>query len=221
MENYDFDERKEQLIKFLIKNKFLKTKKIIEAFKKVPRHLFVPHQFLNYAYDDLALPITEDSTISQPSTVATFLELIQPKKGEKILEVGTGSGWQACLLTYCVGNTGKIITLDINPEVIDFANKNIKKTNFKNIKIICADGSEGYKKESPYNKIIYTAATPNIPSNIIQQLKVNGIAIAPVGGKYFQTLKIIKKVSNKKILKSEYGQFQFVPLKGKLTLNNT
>ncbi|MGC8648998.1 MAG: protein-L-isoaspartate(D-aspartate) O-methyltransferase, partial [Candidatus Micrarchaeia archaeon] len=195
MNNDDFKKKNEELVKFLIQNKFLKTKRLITAFKKIPRHIFVPQQFIDYAYDDLALPITKNSTISQPSTVATMLELIQPKKNEKILEIGTGSGWQASLLAYIVGRYGKIITLDINKKVIEFATNNIKKTNLKNIKIIYRDGSYGYKDAAPYNKIIYTAAVSNIPNSVIQQLKINGVLIAPFGNKYFQTLKLIKRDS--------------------------
>jgi protein-L-isoaspartate(D-aspartate) O-methyltransferase len=213
----EFEEEKEKLIERLIASGALKTKRIIEAFRKVPRHLFVTEEYLKSAYLDVALPTIDDSTISQPTTVAIMTEALAPKKGEKILEVGTGSGWQACILAYCVGEKGKVITIDINPELVKFAKENIKKVGFKNIEVIMGDGSLGYEEEKPYSKIIITAACSSVPEPLIDQLKVGGKLVAPLGDLYSQKLIVLTKRSKGKTeIKELPGEFVFVPLKGKL-----
>ncbi|HLC59011.1 MAG TPA: protein-L-isoaspartate(D-aspartate) O-methyltransferase [archaeon] len=209
-------ERNEKLINHLIKAKAMKTKIIIEAFKKVPRHNFVLKTHLDQAYEDIALPIVGSSTISQPYTVATMLEHLQPKKNERVLEIGTGSGWQACLLAYCIGSKGKVVTIEIDWDVARFAKENMKSTKIKNIKNVEGDGSMGYEREAPYDKIIYTAATPQIPDIVIKQLKVGGKIIAPVGDLFEQVLTVVDKVSEKEIKKQKFDSFTFVPLRGKL-----
>jgi protein-L-isoaspartate(D-aspartate) O-methyltransferase len=210
-----FEEEKEKLIESLIASGSLKTKKIIEAFRKVPRHLFVVDEYLKSAYLDIALPTLENSTISQPTTVAIMTEALAPEEGEKILEVGTGSGWQACILAYCVGEKGKVITIDINPRLVEFAKKNIEKVGFKNIEVICGDGSLGYEKEKPYSKIIVTAACPSIPPPLLEQLKVGGRIVIPVGSEYAQRMLVVDKLKNGKLIKKDIGEFVFVKLIGK------
>jgi protein-L-isoaspartate(D-aspartate) O-methyltransferase len=187
----ELEEEKEKLIESLIASGSLKTKKIIEAFRKVPRHLFVVDEYLRSAYLDIALPTFDNSTISQPTTVAIMTEALAPEEGEKILEVGTGSGWQSCILAHCVGEKGKIITIDINPRLVEFAKENIKKLGFKNIEVICGDGSLGYEKEKPYHKIIVTAACPSIPPPLLEQLNIKGRMVIPVGSEYAQRMLVV------------------------------
>ena len=188
---------------------------IIDAFLAVPRDLFVLGDFAESAYLDIALPIVGGSTISQPTTVAMMLEALEPKSGEKVLEIGTGSGWQACLLSRCVGRKGSVVTIEINQGVADFAKSNIGKIKPSKVKTVVGDGSAGYPKEAPYNKIIYTAAAPSIPQEVISQLAVGGRLVAPVGSLTMQIMKIVDRASEKKVNEREIGTFQFVPLQGK------
>lgn len=204
------------MIAYLKEAGMLKTEKIINAFENIPRHLFVSVDKAEYAYDDIALQTVGESTISQPSTVAYMLELLQPKEGENVLEIGTGSGWEASLLAYCIGSKGLVVTIEIDPIVAEFGKHNIAKTGFKNIIKVVGDGSIGYPDKAPYDKIAYTAATPDIPRQMLVQLKAGGRIIAPVGTQFMQTMKVVDKISEKKIEEKEGAEFQFVPLKGQL-----
>jgi len=215
MNNQELNERKKQLIENLIRLNALKTSKIIEAFRKISRHKFVTKKYIDSAYEDMALPTIKGSTISQPYTVAFMLEKLQPKKGENILEIGAGSGWQACLLSYCVGEKGNVVTIEIDKEVADFAKENINKLKRENIELVYGDGSVGYENEAPYDKIIYTAAVPKIPETIFKQLKVGGRIVAPIGSTFEQVMTIIDKVSKNKFEEKRLESFLFVPLLGK------
>ncbi len=208
-----FEKKQKALIDHLVKHGILRTKSIIDAFTKVPRHLFIPEENLAYAYDDIALPTVNQSTISQPSTVALMLELLQPKAGDKILEIGTGSAWEACLLSRCAS---KVVTIEIDPEVEAFARSNIAMMGFTNIDPVSGDGSAGYMKDAPYDKITYTAATPAVSEQVLKQLKVKGRVVAPVGSMLLQTMKVMIKESESKIEEKSYGTYQFIPLGGKL-----
>lgn len=209
----DFQSEKERLIKHLIEQKALKTPRIIEAFRKIPRHLFVPEEHLSYAYEDYPLPTIGGQTISQPYTVAIMTEALEPKLGEKILEIGSGSGWQAAILGYCVDKKGKIITLEIDPDLVEFAKKNIKKVKLKNVEIICDDGKLGYPKEAPYDKCIITAACDGIPKLVIEQTKIGGRIVAPVNSFFGQSMIVADKISESKLKKKDLGSFVFVPLR--------
>lgn len=213
----DLEEEKNQLIKYMISSKFLKTPKIIEAFQKISRHDFVTEEYVGSAYVDVALPTLKDSTISQPSTVAIMTEALNPKEGEKILEIGTGSGWQASLLAYCVGKAGKVVTIEYDKDLMEFARKNIEKIGLKNIKVICGDGSFGCEKEAPYDKVIFTCAVPEIPKPILNQLKVGGRIVAPLGSIEIQRMVAMDKVDEDKFKEIEITSlsFGFVELKGK------
>ena len=191
----------------------IKDKKVIEAFKKIPREEFLKDR-KEEAYSDYALSIGEGQTISQPTTVMIMTEALELKEGHKVLEIGTGSGYQAAIISKIVGSKGKLISTEIIPELAEFAKNNIKKLKIKNVEIIRRDGSKGYAKQAPYDRIIVTAASPEIPNPLIRQLKENGIIIVPVGNLVEQMMiKGIKK--GNKLIQEEIGQFMFVPLKGK------
>lgn len=207
--------RNQKLIECMIGAGTLKTSKVIEAFMKIPRHRFVTEEYRDSAYDDVALPTLKGSTISQPSTVAMMTEALEPQEGDTILEIGAGSGWQACVLASCIGETGKIIAIEIDESVTDFAKSNVSRFKFKNIEIVCGDGSVGYEAEAPFDKIIYTAAVPSVPEVVFKQLKIGGKIVAPIGDFFEQTLTIIHKVSEKKTREKYLGLFAFVPLRGK------
>jgi len=202
---------KQSLINYWLYSKTITDRKVINAFKKIPRENFLPKPLKEYAYEDRPLPILKQQTISQPTTIMIMTQALDLKKGQKVLEVGTGSGYQAALISELIGKNGKLYTLEIIKELVKFSKENLK--NLKNVKVIKGDGSIGYKKEAPYDKIIVTAATPKIPKQLIKQLKINGILVVPVGNIYSQRmLKIIKK---DKLIKKDLGEFVFVPLKGR------
>jgi len=204
---------KEELIKFWKKRGLIKDERLFDAFRVIDRKYFVHKDYLDEAYADYPLPIGEGQTISQPSTVLIMIQALELKETDKVLEVGTGSGWCAGLIAW-VCKKGKVFTTEIIPGLAELANKNLKRFGFKNLKVLKIDGSKGYQKQAPYDKIIVTAACPDIPNPLIEQLKENGIIVAPIGAFYGQKMIKAKKVKGK-LIKENLGYFMFVPLKGK------
>ncbi len=202
---------KERLIKYWLKEGIIKDKKLIEAFKSVPREKFIMEYYLDDAYGDYPLPIGGGQTISQPTTVMIMVNALELKKTDKVLEVGAGSGWCAAIISKLCK---KVITTEIIPELAEFARNNLKKCRINNAKVIYYDGSGGYEKEAPYDAIIVTAACPSIPEPLIGQLKDGGRLIAPVQSLLGQSMIKITK-SGKETTEENLGSFMFVPLKGK------
>ena len=222
------------LIKNLIQEGCLKTPRIIEAFRKIRRADFLlqlptgnPEDVEELAELNEALSIGFDQTISQPLVVAFMLELLAPKEGDKILDVGSGSGWTSALLAEIVGEKGKVIAVEIIPELKEFGEKNASKYNFVKkgqVQFILADGSKGFEKEAPYDKILASAAAEEIPLAWKQQLKIGGRIVAPIGNSIWL---FVKKKESMKFPSSpsslshsessifdekEYPGFVFVPL---------
>jgi len=198
-----------QLIEKLISAGYLKTPEIIEAFYKIDRVDFVPEKLKYEAYTNAPLPIGYGQTISQPLTVAFMLELLQPKSGHKILDIGSGSGWQSSLLACITGDEGRVIAIERILELSEFGKENARKYNFKNLKFIVGDGSRGYKKEAPYDRIVVAAAAfDKIPEELKKQLKINGRLVIPVKNSIWL---LIKKEENK-FEEKEFPGFVFVPL---------
>ena len=198
-----------QLIENLISAGYLKTPEIIEAFYKIDRVDFIPEELKAEAQVNMPLPIGYDQTISQPLTVAFMLELLQPKSGYKILDVGSGSGWQSSLLAYITGNEGRVIAIERIPELSEFGKNNSQKYNFKNLEFVVGDGSAGYKDEAPYDRIIVAAAAFNkIPEELKKQLKINGRLVIPVKNSIW----LVIKTEENKFEKKEFPGFVFVPL---------
>ncbi|GIW66918.1 MAG: protein-L-isoaspartate O-methyltransferase [Candidatus Parcubacteria bacterium] len=201
----------EALINYLIRNNVLKTESIINAFLKIDRKNFVREENLFEAYADYPLSIGEGQTISQPWTVAFMLELLQPQEGNKVLDVGFGSGWTTALLAQIVGDTGKVYGIEIIPKIFEFGKNNIEKYNFikKNIiKLKLGDGSKGWKEYSPFDRILVSASTKEIPYQLIEQLNINGILVIPDNQGIYQ----IFKDQEGNIEKKYYYGFSFVPL---------
>ncbi|MBI2657280.1 protein-L-isoaspartate O-methyltransferase [Candidatus Woesearchaeota archaeon] len=204
---------RQKLIGYWISSGIVKDKKVIEAFKKIPRERFIKGN-AEEAYADCPLSIGQGQTISQPTTVIMMTQALELEEGQKVLEIGSGSGYQAAIISKIIGKKGKIISTEIVPELADFAKENIRKLKLKNVEIIIHDGSKGYGKESTYDRIIVTAACPEIPRPLVSQLKEDGIIIAPVGDMNEQSM--IKATKNKgKLIKENLGSFIFVPLKGR------
>ncbi|MDO8663957.1 MAG: protein-L-isoaspartate(D-aspartate) O-methyltransferase [Candidatus Liptonbacteria bacterium] len=201
---------KENLIKELMADGYLKTPAIIEAFNAIDRKDFVRGEMINECYGNYPLAIGFGQTISQPLTVAFMLELLEPKTGEKILDVGAGSGWQTTLLAQIVGEQGKIFAVERIPELKKFAEENIAKyENLKNnIQIILGDGSKGLAEEAPYDKIIAAATANEIPQAWKDQLKMGGRIVAPIG----QSIIVLNKTGQNQFSQKQYFGFNFVPL---------
>jgi len=198
-----------QLTEDLIKQGYLKTPEIIDAFYKIDRIDFVPDYLKYEAYVNAPLPIGYGQTISQPLTVAFMLELLQPKEGDKILDVGSGSGWQSSMLAYIVGEKGKVIAIERISELSEFGRKNSQKYNFKNLEFVVGDGSKGYAQEAPYDKIIVAAsAFGKIPEDLKSQLKIGGRLVVPVESSIW----LVVKKSGGKHEEKEFPGFVFVPL---------
>ncbi len=175
--NHNYESQKKQMIDLLIQYG-IKNQKVISTMNKINRHEFVPERYKIYAYEDTPLPIGYGQTISQPYMVALMTELLEIQPEDKILEIGTGSGYQAAIL----GELAKeVVTIEIVPELCESSKKLLKKMNYHNIMVICGDGYKGYKSLAPYDKIILTAAPPELPEELILQLKTDGILVAPIG----------------------------------------
>lgn len=197
---------KEKLLRELIENGYLKSESVIRAFKKVPREDFVLPEHKKHSYANYPLPIPGGQTISQPLTVAAMTEALASRRGDKILEVGTGSGYQAAILSEIVGPEGKVITTEIIPELFEFAKKHLSE--YRNVVVMNVDGSGGYEKEAPYDRIIITASAPSVPIPLINQLKDDGRLVIPVGNRMI----LVEK--NGEIKETFLGYYAFVPLTG-------
>jgi len=203
------DEQK--FIDLLIQGGWLKTPKIVKAFQKIKRVDFLPEDMKNLAELNEALPIGYGQTISQPLVVAFMLEQLEPKVGEKILDIGSGSGWTTALLAEIVGERGKVVAIDIVPELVEFGRKNIEKYNFIEkgiVNCICTDGSKGYSKEAPYDKILVSATARELTSAWKEQLKVGGRIVVPIDSSVWLYI----KKDQKHFEEIEYPGFIFVPL---------
>jgi protein-L-isoaspartate(D-aspartate) O-methyltransferase len=190
--------------------KGITSQRVLEAIGKVPRHFFFDKIFDIHAYEDKAFPIGEGQTISQPYTVAFQTELLDIRPGDKILEIGTGSGYQATILLE-MGAT--VHTIEYQKKLFEKVVKFLPSIGYK-AHFYCGDGSSGLPEKAPYDGIIVTAGAPTIPEELVAQLKVGGRLVIPVGDSKKQRMLRIQKISRTNILKEEFAHFSFVPLLG-------
>ena len=209
-------DKKEVLIRGWKKEKLIIDSKILEVFQGIKREDFLSDELKDKAYEDCPLPIGHDQTISQPKTVMIMTQALELNPGDKVLEIGTGSGYHSAIISELIKPRGKLSTLEIIPELIELAKGNLK--SYKNIHILKSDGSRGFKENSPYDKIIQTAASPKISRALVNQLKEEGIFVGPIGPLYNQEMLRVKKLKNKLETKN-LGKFIFVPLKGENGFN--
>jgi len=191
----------------LLKEKGIENEEVLRAIEAVPRHLFLNSSFIERAYEDIAFPIGAGQTISRPHTVAFQTELLELKKGEKVLEIGTGSGYQTSVL---LEMGVKVFTIERQKTLFDLTKTFLPSIGY-NPKFFYGDGYKGLPIFAPFDKIIITAGAPIVPDALLDQLKVGGIMIIPLGDKV-QIMTMIKKIAPKKFEMVEYGEFKFVPL---------
>ncbi len=185
---------------------------ILAAVRAVPRHLFVARGQERFAYDDRPLRISCGQTISQPYIVAKMTEALQLKGGERVMEVGTGSGYAAAILAQIAD---RVVTIERHPALADEARKRLADLGYQNVKVVCADGTIGHSVEAPYDAIVVAAASPKIPETLIRQLADGGRLVLPVGGRSFsQSLVRVTKMPDGTLPQDDLGGVIFVPLIG-------
>ncbi len=207
-------DQKSRLLEYWKKN-FRFREAELEAFEEVDRALFVPESIRELAYQDTPLPLLRGKTISQPTTVMIMTNLLELEPGERVFEVGTGSGYQAAIIAKIVGEKGKVITTEIIPELVGFAKQNLKRAGIRNVEVHELDGSKGMIREAPFDKIIITAACKEFPKPLIEQLKAGGIIVAPVGNREEQEMVRGVKQKDGKLSLEFLGPFVFTPMYGK------
>ena len=198
---------RQQLVK-VVKKKGIKDEKVLQAVGNVPRHLFMDSGFLDHAYQDKAFPIAADQTISQPYTVARQTELLQINKGDKVLEIGTGSGYQTAILCEL---GAKVFSIERQHELFKKTSKFLPSLGYRPKKLIFGDGYIGFEEEAPFDGIIVTAGAPFVPKPLLSQLNIGGRLVIPVG-EDVQVMTVFTRKGPKEFQQEEFGQFRFVPL---------
>ena len=206
---------REVMVSEQIERRGIKDRAVLQAMKKVPRHLFVKEEFLNEAYCDHPLPIGMQQTISQPYIVALMSESLQLKPEHKVLEIGTGCGYQTAVLAEIVD---RVYTIEIVPQLAEFSRNNLLKLNYHNIYSKVGDGLSDWQNEAPFDRIIVTAAPGLLPTQLLQQLKIDGSMVIPVGLEVQTLYRIIKR--SDKIEQQKLASVRFVTMTGKIENNN-
>lgn len=192
----------------ILREKGISNEKVLQAIDRVPRHLFLDSSFLEFAYQDKAFPIGSGQTISQPFTVAYQTQLLQLVPGDKVLEIGTGSGYQSCVL---LEMGAKVYSIERQKKLFE-KTKAFLPTIGYNPKMFYGDGYKGLPPYTPFDRIIITAAAPDIPQELINQMKDGGILVIPVGPQEIQTMVTIQKISSNETIRLEHNKFRFVPM---------
>ncbi|MBN2488735.1 MAG: protein-L-isoaspartate O-methyltransferase [Methanosarcinaceae archaeon] len=208
----EYEKEREILIRSLRSHNIKQS--VLDAMLRVPRHLFIPEGLRRDAYVDTPLPIGHGQTISAPHMVAIMCDLLDLHEGQRILEIGTGSGYNAAVMAELVGKTGHIYTVERIASLVDFAKKNLTDTGYTNVTVILEDGSGGYLEFSSYDRITVTCAAPDIPEPLVEQLKPGGLLTIPVGDN-IQHLYLVIKDLDGTVHKESKGGVVFVPLIGK------
>jgi protein-L-isoaspartate(D-aspartate) O-methyltransferase len=192
-----------------IRGKGIRSEAVLKAIDEVPRHWFLDPAFLEFAYQDKPFPIGCDQTISQPYTVAFQTELLDVKPFQKVLEIGTGSGYQACILSKL---GARVFSIERQKKLYDRTKDFLQKAGFRGIKIFYGDGYQGLPAYAPFDRILITAAAPEIPTTLLEQLKPGGKMVLPMGKPGLQTMTLVVKNEDGSLLTEQHGAFVFVPM---------
>jgi len=207
----NFQKARDRMVETQLAGRGIRNHRVLEAMRRVPRHLFVEEALQEQAYSDYPLPIGEKQPISQPYIVALMSEVLELKGDEKILEIGTGSGYQAAILAELAD---RVFSVERFPPLAYRASQILKKLGYQNILIRVADGSLGWPEEAPFDGIMVTAGTPKIPQPLTDQLRVGGRLVLPVGDRLSQELVLVERTPEG-IRKTDFGGVRFVDLVGK------
>ena len=209
VQDISYEKQRERMVKTQMEARGINDRSTLRALRKVPRHLFVPEQQVSTAYEDSPLPIGYGQTISQPYIVAYMTQVIRPAANQRVLEVGTGSGYQAAVLAEIIDS---VYTIEIIKELAAEARSRLTKLGYQNVKVRNADGYYGWKEFAPFDAIVVTAASEHIPPPLIEQLKECGKMIIPVGSPFMvQQLMLVEKTKGKKIRTTSLMPVRFVP----------
>jgi protein-L-isoaspartate(D-aspartate) O-methyltransferase len=209
-EEADLARERKEMVRRQIKGRRIQDELVLEAMRTVPRHRFVPAYVRGSAYRDAPLPIGEGQTISQPYVVAFMTEALQLSGGEKVLEIGTGSGYQAAVLALIAG---EVISVERLPRLAEEARRTLAELGYDNVRVVVGDGTQGWPEEAPYDAIMVTAASPEVPAPLLQQLAEGGRLVAPVGPRHTQQLVRVRR-DGEEFGREDLLGVAFVPLIG-------
>lgn len=207
-----YEADREEMVNRLVTYGYLRDERIVQAMRKVPRHVFVPVESRRYAYEDIPLPVGHNQTISAPHMVATMCEYLDLKEGQRVLEIGAGTGYHACVVAEIIA-PGRVYGVERYPGLAERARKNLEIAGCMKVKIIVGDGTKGYPEKAPYDRIYVTAGAPEVPEPLLEQLKDKGRMLIPIGSRYSQELILVMREGGETIRKN-LGGCAFVPLIG-------
>lgn len=202
---------KQDLLTFWKQSRLITNSRLLEAFETIKRERFVPDAYKDLSYEDAALPLGHDATISQPTTIMIMLQALDLQPGNNVLEIGTGSGYTAALTARLIHPRGTVHSLEIVQELVERARENLEKEGITNARLYCKNGKEGFKEQAPFDRIIVHAACRKTPKIPLDQLKPDGILVAPIGPALYQQMIKFTKYNNG-IVEEYLGEFIFVPL---------
>jgi protein-L-isoaspartate(D-aspartate) O-methyltransferase len=209
----DWEARRTRMIDSQLRARGIADKRVLDAMQKVPRHLFVPEEYRSRAYDDSPLPIGHDQTISQPYIVGYMSEALELRPTDRVLEIGTGSGYQAAILGELAGD---VYTIEIVPELAERARAALAAAEYRNVHVRHGNGYLGWPEAAPFDRIIVTAAPEKIPQALVDQLAVDGIMVVPVGAVYDDQVMTIVRKTDKGVVTRETLPVRFVPMKKRI-----
>ena len=208
-QNSNLEQQKQHLFRYWENSGTITSDPVLKAFLTVPRELFVDHSYRDQSYADHPLPIGCEQTISQPTTVMLMLQLLKVLPGQRVLEIGAGSGYNAALLAEL---SGVVVTVERHKQLVKIAQENLKQAGYEDIIVVNGDGRQGYASEGPYDRIMVTAAAHQVPQKLKDQLSIGGLLVAPIGETYGCEMLTPKKISSENFQTSSHGLFSFVPL---------
>ena len=207
--NSNLEQQKQHLYRYWKNSKLFTSDPVLKAFLAVPRELFVDPYYRDQSYADHPLPIGCEQTISQPTTVMMMLQLLELLPGQRVLEIGAGSGYNAALLTEL---SGVVFTVERHKQLVKIAQDNLKQAGYEDVIVVNGDGKQGYASEGPYDRIMVTAAAHQVPQKLKDQLSIGGLLVAPIGATYRCEMLTVRKISSDNFQTSDHGLFSFVPL---------